>query len=144
MSFVYPSFLWALGFLAVPIIIHLFHFRRYKTIGFTNVKFLKNIQQQSQSVKRLRNLLVLLTRLLAITFLVLAFAKPFVPINQSTSPEDTVVGIYVDNSFSMEQEGSDGPLIEVAREKARQIVKSYPSTDQFLVFSNTRNSLNPV
>ena len=144
MSFVYPSFLWALGFLAVPIIIHLFNFRRYKTIGFTNVKFLKNIQQQSQSVKRLRNFLVLLTRLLAIIFLVLAFAKPFIPINQSTSPEDTVVGIYVDNSFSMEQEGSDGPLIEVAREKARQIVKSYPSTDQFLVFSNTRNSVNPV
>ena len=69
MSFVYPSFLWALLALAIPILIHLFHFRRFKTVYFTNVKFLKQLQEESSSQRKIRNLLVLLMRCLAVAFL---------------------------------------------------------------------------
>ncbi|MFT5723725.1 MAG: hypothetical protein ACI9JN_000842 [Bacteroidia bacterium] len=145
MSFVHPNFLWALSLLAIPIIIHLFHFRRYKKVLFPNVKFLKNVQKQTQSIKKIRNLLVLLARLLAIAFLVFAFAQPYKALNdRKADSSDQVVGIYVDNSFSMDNEGVQGPLIEEAKAKARELVKSYQATDRFIVTSNTTNSLTPV
>ena len=59
MQFVHPSFLWALGLLAIPIIIHLFKFRRFKTVYFSNVAFLKQIQQESTNRNKLKHLLVL-------------------------------------------------------------------------------------
>ncbi|MBL0031994.1 MAG: BatA domain-containing protein [Bacteroidetes bacterium] len=82
MQFIYPEFLFALSVLAIPIIIHLFNFRRFKKIYFTNVRFLKEIKQDTQSKSKLKHLLVLLSRLLALTFLVLAFAQPFIPAKQ--------------------------------------------------------------
>ena len=77
MEFIYPSFLWALGVLVLPIIIHLFYFRRFKKVEFTNVRFLKEIKEETASRSKLKNLLVLLSRLLAIAFLVFAFCQPF-------------------------------------------------------------------
>jgi len=47
MQFLYPSFLWALLALAIPIIIHLFYFRRFKKVFFTNVKFLKEVKEET-------------------------------------------------------------------------------------------------
>ncbi|MCC6723197.1 MAG: BatA domain-containing protein, partial [Saprospiraceae bacterium] len=35
MQFLYPGFLFALAALAIPIIIHLFYFRRFKKVYFT-------------------------------------------------------------------------------------------------------------
>ncbi len=145
MSFVYPNFLWALLLLLVPIIVHLFHFRRYKKVLFPNVRFLKNVQKQTQSIKKLRNFLVLLARLLALAFLVFAFAQPYIPIdNQEVSQSDEIVGIYIDNSFSMDNDGKQGPLIEEAKSKARELIKSYLPTDRFVVNSNTSIGRLPV
>ena len=145
MSFVYPNFLWALLLLAVPIIVHLFHFRRYKKVLFPNVRFLKNVQKQTQSIKKLRNFLVLLARLLALAFLVFAFAQPYIPVdNQTVSQNDEIVGIYIDNSFSMDNDGKQGPLIEEAKSKARELIKSYLPTDRFIVNSNTTMGQLPV
>ena len=78
MSFLFPGFLFGLFALAIPIIIHLFNFRRYKKVYFTNVRFLKELKQESESKSKLRQLLILLSRLLAITALVFAFAREIV------------------------------------------------------------------
>src|SRR5438128_4331517 len=103
MQFTYPEFLFALSALSIPIIIHLFNFRRFKKIAFTNVRFLKEIKQDTRSRSRLKHLLILLSRLLAVTFLVLAFAQPFIPANKNNIVGGTRnVGIYLDNSFSMD------------------------------------------
>ncbi len=37
MSFIHPEFLWALLALLIPVIIHLFNFRRYKKFWFSNI-----------------------------------------------------------------------------------------------------------
>ena len=66
MQLLYPAFLLALAALAIPIIIHLFHFRRFKKVYFTNVRFLKEVKEETSNRSRLRNLLVLLMRLLAL------------------------------------------------------------------------------
>ncbi len=138
MQFIYPEFLFALSVLAIPIIIHLFNFRRFKKIYFTNVRFLKEIKQDTQSKSKLKHLLVLLSRLLALTFLVLAFAQPFIPAKTNKVQTGTKrVSIYVDNSFSMDALGKNGSLLETAKKKAREIANAYKPSDEFQLLTSS-------
>lgn len=136
MQFLYPSFLWALAAIAIPVIIHLFYFRRFKKVYFTNVRFLRELKKETSSRSRLRNLLLLLTRILAIAALVFAFAQPFLPLDREVHTGRKLVSVFVDNSFSMSQTDENVPLLDLAREKAREIVQSYSATDKFQMLSN--------
>lgn len=137
MSFVYPEFLYALTALAIPIIIHLFNFRRYKKVYFSNVRFLKEVNEQTRSRSRLKHILVLIARLLAIAFLVFAFTQPFIPGSASDAARgDRIISVYIDNSFSMEVEGSGGMLLETGKRKAIEIASQYNATDRFQLVTN--------
>ena len=96
MNFVYPAFLYALSLIAIPIIIHLFNFRRYRTVYFTNVKFLKEIKEETAVQSRLKHWLVLISRILAIIFLVLAFAQPIIPLKESNADILHTIGARFD------------------------------------------------
>lgn len=137
MQFLNPQFLFALFALAIPILVHLFNFRRYKKVFFTNVRFLQEIRQDTQSRSRLRNLLILIARLLAVTFLVLAFAQPYLPASKATKrAAERRVALWIDNSFSMEAQGSYGTLLDEAKKKAREIALAYGPSDKFLLVTN--------
>lgn len=137
MSFVYSAFLAALISIAIPIVIHLFNFRRFKTVYFSDVSFLKQIQIEKQTQNRLKHLIVLLTRILAIACLVLAFALPFLK-NETNPLGDNLksVSIFIDNSFSMEQVDENGTLLEAALLRANEIVKAYGPADKFQIITN--------
>jgi len=137
MKFVYPEFLYALFAIAIPVIIHLFNFRKFKRVYFSNVSFLKEVKHETQSKSQLKHILVLISRILAITFLVFAFAQPFIPSNSSKSNTNNAVGIYIDNSFSMESVGENASLLDEAKLKAVEIVSSYKKTDHFIICDNT-------
>ena len=76
MTFLYPSFLWALTALSIPIIIHLFNFRRTTKVFFSNTRFLRQIKEVTTAKRKLKHYLILASRLLFLLFLVLAFAQP--------------------------------------------------------------------
>lgn len=137
MSFLYPQFLFALFALAVPLIIHLFNFRRYKKIFFTNVRFLTDIQKESKSKNKLRHLILLLMRLLALACIIIAFAQPFFPHKKSLiNPGRNNVAIYVDNSFSMSNVNTQGELLQNAKVKAEEIAQAYRESDGFMLITN--------
>jgi hypothetical protein len=136
MQFLFPSFLWALLALAIPIIIHLFYFRRFKKVFFTNVKYLKEIKEETSNRNRLKNLLVLLSRCLAVAALVFAFAQPFIPTGSAVKSGINHVSVFVDNSFSMTAARQDIPLLDFAKEKARLIINSYSEEDKFQVLTH--------
>jgi hypothetical protein len=141
MKFAYPEFLYALFAIAIPIIIHLFNFRKFKKIYFSNVEFLKDVQQETQAKSKLKHLLILLSRILAITFLVFAFAQPYIPSSESKiANQNNITGVYIDNSFSMESTGISGSLLDEAKTKAIEIVNSYRATDKFILITNNFNS----
>ena len=48
MNFVNPGFLYGLFAVSVPIIIHLFNFRRFRKIHFTNVSLIRDLKLQTQ------------------------------------------------------------------------------------------------
>ena len=135
--FIAPNYLFALSLLAIPVIIHLFNFRRYKKVLFTNVRFLNELKEETTRISRLKHLLILVSRLLAVAFIVLAFAQPFIPAgNAAVGDKGNAVSIYVDNSFSMDAVSNEGVLLEVARKKAKEIAASYPATARFQLLTN--------
>ena len=136
MQFIIPGFLLAALAIAIPIIIHLFYFRKFKQVYFTNVRFLREIKEQTASRSRLRNLLVLLARILTIICLVLAFAQPFLPRGEEAKSGPKAVSLFIDNSFSMEALSKDVSLLEMAKLKARQIVQGYSPQDRFQILTN--------
>lgn len=136
MKFLFPTFLWALFALAIPIIIHLFSFRRYRKVFFTNVRFLKEVKEETSSRRKLKNLLVLAARCLSLIGLVFAFAQPFIPQQDKVVQGERAVSIFVDNSFSMNALSQDIPLFEKAKQRAREIVQAYAADDRFQVLTN--------
>lgn len=124
MSFVFPSFLFALSVLAIPLIIHLFNFRRYKKVYFSDIRFLKEVTEETQKTRQLKRWIVFALRCLALIFLVLAFAQPYIPGSAKVKKGRTAVSVFVDNSFSMQSLGSDRPLLESARKSAIEIANA--------------------
>lgn len=137
MNFLYPGFLFALLAVAIPILIHLFNFRKYKKVYFSNVQFLKAAKEQNSSREQLRNLLILCSRMLVIIFLVFAFARPYWSAQNKYNPENgNLVNIYIDNSYSMESVGTGGSLLDEAKRKAKEIARQFGANDRFQLTTN--------
>jgi len=137
MKFVHPEMLWGLVATAIPIIVHLFNFRKFKKVYFSNVDFLKEIKQETQSKRNLKHLLILAARVLAVAAIVLAFAQPYLPQpGVVEKPGGTAVSIYIDNSFSMQGAGADGILLDLAKSKALEIVESFAASDKFQLLTS--------
>ncbi len=137
MKFFFPEFLFGLLLIAIPVIIHLFNFRKFKKVYFSNTRLLQEIKIQTSNREKLKERLILLTRILAITFLVFAFAKPyFNHPNQDSALDSDIVSIYVDNSFSMDAVGENGSLLEEAKKKAREVTDAFGYNAKFQLITN--------
>lgn len=142
MKFVYPEFLWAFGVLLIPVIIHLFNFRKYKVLYFSSLKFLQFVDQQTRSTQKLKHLLVLLARILAFSFLIIGFAQPYIPAAKDKSTGGKpVIAIYIDNSFSMSMKGTEGELISEAREMARKMITEASLDTRFMLVTNALSGI---
>lgn len=135
MSWIHPNLLWALALIAVPILVHLFYFRRYKKIIFSDIRFLEQVKKETNRFSRLKNLLALLMRALAIIALVFAFAQPYLS-KKNEHVETDVVDIYIDNSLSMSAEKMNASLLEIAKQKASEIVRAYGNQIHFNIRTN--------
>ena len=141
MSFKHPEFLYALFAILIPVIIHLFNFRRYKKLWFSNIQFLKNITTETRKQNKLKHLVVLLLRIFSIIFIVLAFSGPELRKKESISLSSaSPAAFYIDNSFSMMSEGNNGRLFEESLKQARTLVNQMPRDKQFFLLTNTSGS----
>ena len=151
MSFVYPSFLWALTALSIPIIIHLFNFRKTIKIYFSNTKLLRQVKQETTQKRKLKQYLVLASRLLFLLFLVLAFTQPFIPATEQLSAGKNKI-IYIDNSYSMTLPVEDKfRSFDAAITFVQEIAEVFPPdtryqliTNDFAPFSNTYKTKSEV
>lgn len=151
MSFVYPQFLFGLLAIGIPIIIHLFNFRRARKVYFSSNLFLRNIKKATSTKLKLKHYLILLSRILFIFFLVVTFAQPFIPAREKNIQSNLTI-IYLDNSYSMSNYfESDLTAMEAAISYIQHIIDLYPQNSQFLFltndfapFSNTPKSKNEI
>lgn len=132
MHFKHPELLFALFFLIIPVLVHLFQFRKFQQEKFTNVKFLKKASLQTRKSSRLKKWLVLCTRLLLLAAIIIAFAQPFFPASQkSLSTQETV--LYLDNSYSMQAKGARGILL---KRGVQELLENLPVDNEFSFFTN--------
>jgi hypothetical protein len=136
MSFVYPAFLWALTALSIPVIVHLFNFRKTKKVYFSSTRFLRQVQQATSAKRKLKHYLVLAARLLFLFFLVLAFAQPYLPAaEQVTATRD--VALYLDNSLSMSVPVQEKVrALDAAINYARQLIEVFPPDTRYQLLTN--------
>ena len=128
MQFLNAPILWGLIALAIPVIVHLFYFRRYKKVPFTNVALLKEVVQESATRNRLKHYLILLSRLLALVALILAFAQPIKNLWGDQVQGRDLVTLFIDNSYSMEAQSTDGRSFDRARTIAKTVIQSLSET----------------
>lgn len=138
MHFKHPEILYFLFLLIVPILVHLFQLRRFKTSYFTNVRFLKELAVQTRKSSKIKKRLLLATRLLLLTCIILAFAQPFFEAKDSKNASNEMY-IILDNSFSMQAKGKKGELLKRA---VQELLENTPETAQFSLLTNTENYWN--
>ena len=135
MKYQNPQFLYLLFAILIPIIIHLFNLRKHKKIYFSNIKLLREIKSEKKRRSNIKRILILLSRVIAIASIVLAFSNPYIPNSLSDTLKENVI-IYIDNSFSMQDVSKQGTLIDIAKEKAIEIIESSKNENKFWVLTN--------
>jgi hypothetical protein len=138
MNFVYPEFLWALLALSIPIAIHIFNFRRVRKVYFSNVKLLREVKTETNSFRRIKHLLILLSRLAFLSLLVFAFAQPFLPSKNQKEIKNLsgLVGVYLDNSYSMQSELGNDKYLDLATLYVNELLKVFPKDARFQLITN--------
>jgi hypothetical protein len=132
MQFLHPEYFYALPALLIPIFIHLFQLRRFKKYAFTNVALLQKLRFQTRKSSQIKKWLVLILRLLAIACIILAFTQPYFS-NQKATDNTSETVIYLDNSFSMQALGANGPLL---KRGIQDVIDGIEETKKISVFTN--------
>ena len=142
MLFLNPLLLWGLLAVSVPVLIHLINKRRHKTVQWAAMQFLLKATRESRGKKKLRHLLVLTCRALAIAALAFAAARPVVSqlIGWGGGSIDTVV-LLLDRSASMEIKPGDGLASrrQIVIEKVRDAMARLGPSRLVLIDSATGN-----
>ena len=136
MEFLNPSFFIFLLLLVIPIIIHLFNFRQYQKIYFSSTFFLKNLKEQSKTIKNIRKWLILLNRLLILSSLVIAFSLPIIK-NQQNNQKSDIISFYIDNSYSMSRiDNQNNDLLKNSKLNVKKIITSLEPSQKVLIITN--------
>ncbi len=106
MTFLQPLILFALPLIALPILIHLINQNRHRTLPWAATMFLLQAKRMARGMARLRYILIMMTRMLALAGLIFAVSRPmsggWLGLTTSGAPELTVV--ILDRSVSMEEQ----------------------------------------
>lgn len=126
MQLLFPVFLIGLLAVMIPIIIHLLQLRKPQRVSFTNTEFIKQLDLIVARQQRLKQLLLLALRALAITFLVFAFCQPFIPAQKvSAGNLRSGVQVLIDTSPSMQVTTQNNEtLFQAAIAQAQGLEKS--------------------
>ncbi|KAF0150960.1 MAG: hypothetical protein FD143_2380 [Ignavibacteria bacterium] len=140
MTFLNPALLLGLLAAAIPIVLHFLNLRKLRTIDFSTLAFLKELQKTKIRRIKLKQWLLLLLRVLIIVFLVMAFARPTLKtifIGESSAAKTTAV-IILDNTFSMSVVGEKGSRLNNFKQIAKNLLNNFQPGDEIalLTFSS--------
>ena len=140
MNFLQPAFLFALPLIALPILIHLINQNRYKTMPWAATMFLLQAKRMARGMARLRYLLLMLARILAIAGLIFAVSRPmaggWLGLTSSSSPEVTI--IVLDRSVSMEEQNPQTSQTKrsTALHKLAELIQKTESNSKLVLFDS--------
>lgn len=137
MTFLNPLVLVGLIAASIPIIIHLLNLRRLKVVQFSSIQFLKEMQKNKMRKVKIKQILLLIIRTLAIIFLVLSFSRPTIRnvklAGFGSEVKNTIV-ILIDDSPSMSVADKKGEYFLQAKKLAEKILESVEEGDEIYFF----------
>jgi hypothetical protein len=139
MQLLYPYFLVAGLVLVIPIIVHLFNLRKFKTVYYSDISLLEEIALKSKKKKTLKELLVLLTRLVLLIALVVAFAYPFFEDERIKQVGTELVVLDNSQSAAVFLDGN-----EVLQQEKELMVQVYESKSDVRFLSNDVKVFNQL
>lgn len=125
----------------MPLFLHLFNLRRPRTVDFSSLDFVKEVQETAVQRVRIKEWLLLALRMLAIACLVLAFAQPtltgeFASVGASVP---TAHALVVDNSLSMQGRAEQGgSALDRAKVRGEGILETVREDDDVVVWPTAR------
>jgi len=125
LSLIHFGFLAAAAAVSVPILIHLLLRPRARPQPIGSLRFLKQVLKESTQRRKVRRLLLLALRALAVLLLSLLFARPYLTSSGEPSPESEVL-VLVDQSATMRAVQSGSTLFAAAQDEAARILKRLP------------------
>lgn len=132
MQFRHPEILYFLFLLAIPVIVHLFQLRKFKKEYFTNVKFLQELDIKTRKSSQIKKWLLLFTRLLLLSFIILAFAQPYFKAKNATD-KNAKLYVVLDNSHSMQAVGKQG---EILKRSVQDLLQNINENQTFTLLTN--------
>jgi hypothetical protein len=135
-AFQNPAMLWASLFALVPLALHLFNLHRTRVVYFSGNMFLQKALSDTKKASRLKNILLLICRMLCIILLAAAFSKPFIPCGSAGFYLPGTV-VYIDNSYSMSSGAGKGSCLDKAKSAAGEYIASAPRGAQIWVADNS-------
>lgn len=136
MTFLNPLALLGLLAAAIPILLHLFNLRKLRTIEFSTLTFLKELEKTKIRRLKLRQILLLILRTLLILLIVLAFARPTLKgslVGNLGSHARTSAVFLIDDSFSMTTDDERGELLKQVRQTARSLTDLFAEGDDIFL-----------
>ena len=132
MTFLNPFVLFGLAAAAIPILLHLLNLRKLKTVEFSTLRFLKELQKTSIRKLKTQQIILLILRTFIVIFSVLAFSRPTV---KSTLPSigthaKSSIIIVLDNSLSMDITDEDGNRFSKAKKLTSEILGALEEGDE--------------
>ena len=141
MSFEKPEILFFLLLLIIPVLIHLLNLKKYKKIYFSDIKLIEKVNSQKKKISRLKDLLLLLTRLLILSSIIIAFSKPYLAKEKKIDREINRVSFYIDNSLSMST-GNENMLLKEAKKHAEFLIKKLNNNTKVNIITNDLDFYN--
>ena len=129
-SFLNSTVLLAAAAALIPLIIHLFSRRRVKIVEFSSIRHLKAMQRRQVRRLKIRQLLLLILRMLIILAVVLAFARPTLRTGGVGAHATVSAVILFDNSASMDRVVADGNLYELAKRRTAALLETFGQDDE--------------
>ena len=125
MTFLNPLALFALAAAVIPVVLHFLNLRKLRTVDFSSLTFLKELQKSKIRRLRIQQILLLILRTLLVTLLVLAFSRPTLRGSLTAgagSRAKTSVVLLVDDSYSMTAHDAGGELLKQAESDAGAVL----------------------
>jgi hypothetical protein len=129
LSFLAPLYLVLAGAIAVPLLIHLMRRRIGARVDFPAARYLERAEKEHSRTLKIRNLLLMLLRVLALLAIVAAAARPVARwLGAGHAP--TAIAIVIDNSLSSSAVVNGRPLLDQFKTMARDVLSHATPTDR--------------
>lgn len=142
-TFLNPALLLASAAALIPLIIHLLSRRRVKVVEFSSIRHLKAMQRRQVRRLKIRQILLLLLRMLLVFVLVLAFARPTTKSGAFGSQASASSVVIIDNTASMNRFVPNGQLFELARKRTDALLAAFSTDDRVAILPMVASDFKP-